>query len=109
MSKTDDPDLEQKILRPKTKQDIYDTVPGARAIFDPESVTSTPRQSIDKFVKAAIAGAKKHNPAPRSVHPAAVARQERQQQRKEMLTKRAEEHYDKMLKNRLNEIEKNCK
>ena len=56
-----------------------------------------------------MAGAKKHNPAPRSLHPAAAARQERQQQRKEMLTKRAKEYFDKMLKNRLTEIEKNCK
>ena len=80
-----DDDLMRKILNPTTRQDIYDTIPNAKAIFEGGGVK------------------------PRSMAPAAAARQERVSARKEMLTKRAKEHFDKMLQNRLADIEKNCK
>ena len=88
-----DDDLMRKILNPTTRQDIYDTIPNAKAIFEG-------------------GGVKPRSMAPAAVTPLtkyAVARQERMSARKEMLTKRAKEHFDKMLQNRLSDIEKNCK
>jgi hypothetical protein len=94
MKRKDDDNLMNKILNPKTKQDIYDTIPNAREIFEGQSVK--PQRSV----------------APVPVTPKykyQQLRQERLQERKEMLTKRAKDHFNKMLEKRLAEIEKNCK
>ena len=72
-------DYIDKILNPQSKQDIFDTVPAARKLFD-------------------------NNPSSGK-----VSLLQKRSERKEKLINNAKEHFAKMLDRRIREIEGNIK
>ena len=87
----DDPDLARKILNPTSRQDIYDTVPNAKEIFEP-SPSSVPQSTL----------------AERRQHHLQERAQERAAQ-VEVRRSRAREYARKSYEKNLKNIEKNIK
>mgnify|MGYP003660222363 CR=1 FL=1 len=95
----DDPDLARKILNPTSRQDIYDTVPNAKQIFEPSAMSQV-APAVTVNTKAGVL-------------PTIAERRQRHAQERaaqvEVRRNRAREYARKSYEKNLENIEKNIK